>query len=83
MNDYVEVRLDLSPCDETRTDILAALLAQAGFESFVPDDKGLTAYIKSELFDSKAVDDIVADFPMESEFKISSEVVEGDRKSVV
>lgn len=77
MNDYVEVRLDLSPCDETRTDILAALLAQAGFESFVPDEKGLTAYIKSELFDPKAVDAVAEDFPMDCDFKIQSEVVEG------
>ena len=37
MNDYIELRLDATPCDETRTDILAALLAQAGFESFVPE----------------------------------------------
>ena len=41
MNDYIELRLDATPCDETRTDILAALLAQAGFESFVPDETGL------------------------------------------
>ncbi len=56
MNDYIELRLDATPCDETRTDILAALLAQAGFESFVPDETGLTAYIKAELFDHREID---------------------------
>ena len=28
MNDYTEVRLDLNPCTETHTDILAAMLAE-------------------------------------------------------
>lgn len=45
MNDYTEVRIEFSPCSETITDTAAALLADAGFESFVPDEKGLTAYI--------------------------------------
>lgn len=77
MNDYIELRLDATPCDETRTDILAALLAQAGFESFVPDETGLTAYIKAELFDRKSVDGLLADFPMETSFVVSDKVVEG------
>lgn len=77
MNDYVELRLDATPCDETRTDILAALLAEAGFESFVPDEKGLTAYIKAESFDLPLVEGLVADFPMETEFSISHTTVEG------
>lgn len=77
MNDYVEVRLDLTPCDETRTDILAALLAGIGFESFVPDDGGLTAYIKSELYSKEAVDALLADFPMETSISLKDTVVEG------
>lgn len=51
MNDYVEVRVDLDPCNEDITDVLAALLADVGFESFVPDGTGLTAYIKAGLYD--------------------------------
>lgn len=77
MNDYAEVRLDLKPCDETRTDILAALLAQVGFESFVPDEKGLTAYVKAELYDRAAIDGIIAEFPMDTEFSVSETTVEG------
>lgn len=77
VNDYVEVRLDATPCDETRTDILAALLAGAGFESFVPDPEGLTAYIKAELYSKDAVEAILADFPMETSFKLTDTTVEG------
>ena len=42
MNDYIELRADITPASETATDILAALLAEKGYESFVPDEKGVT-----------------------------------------
>ena len=66
MNDYVEARFDISPCDETSTDLLAALLCEKGYESFVPDETGLTAYVKQELFDADAFKEVVNDFPMEA-----------------
>lgn len=50
MNDYTEVRIEFSPCSETITDTAAALLAAAGFESFVPDERGLTAYIPKSCY---------------------------------
>lgn len=77
MNDYVEVRLDLNPCDETRTDILAAMLAESGFETFVPDSDGLTAYIKAELYSKDSIDAVLADFPMETRFSMTDTKVEG------
>lgn len=77
MNDYVEVRLNLVPCDETRTDILAALLAEEGFESFVPDSEGLTAYVKAELYSKEGVEKVLSDFPMETAISITDAVVEG------
>ncbi|MDE6859303.1 MAG: 50S ribosomal protein L11 methyltransferase [Duncaniella sp.] len=77
MNDYVEVRLDVTPCDETRTDVLAALLAEAGFESFVPDETGITAYIRSEEFSGDAIESIISSFPMECDIKWHDVVVEG------
>lgn len=53
MNDYVEVRLDVTPCDENATDILAALLCEHDYESFVPDGAGLTAYVKKSCLTRK------------------------------
>lgn len=64
MNDYIEVRLDISPCSETATDILAALLADAGCESFLPDNNGLTAYAPSATFNSEAISKAISDFAM-------------------
>ena len=77
MNDYTEVRLDLDPCTETHTDILAAMLADAGYESFVPDSTGLTAYIRKEDFDPSIIDHVIREFPMDTAITPSHTVVEG------
>lgn len=65
MNDYYEVRFDLNPCTEDATDLLAAMLGDIGYESFVPDADGLSAYIQASLYDAKAVDEIVLEFPFD------------------
>lgn len=64
MNDYILLRTDIRPASETATDIMAAMLADVGFESFVPDSDGLDAYIKEELYDADAVRAIADSFPM-------------------
>lgn len=77
MNDYRELRLDLTPCSEDATDILAALLADVGYESFVPDAGGLTAYVKAELYDDAALTDALAAFPFDAEISSKVETIEG------
>ncbi|MBD5258291.1 MAG: 50S ribosomal protein L11 methyltransferase [Barnesiella sp.] len=78
MNDYVEVRIDVTPCDETTTDILASLLCDIGYESFVPDDKGTTAYIKNELFDRGSLDTLIDTYPMPGHtFNVTTKDIEG------
>lgn len=79
MNDYYLVRIDVAECTEDITDLAAAYLADAGFESFEPDSTGLTAYIKREAGDGvKIAEESLSDFPMESDFKITGEVIEGE-----
>lgn len=65
MNDYIELRVDLNPCDEAATDVLAALLAEHGYESFVPDEYGLTAYAREGDFDAGILRDVIAGMPFE------------------
>lgn len=77
MNNYYEIRFELNPCNEDMTDLLASFLADAGFESFVPDDTGLTAYIKEELYDPDGVKMIISDFPIPSDIKYTASLVEG------
>lgn len=79
MNDYYRVRIDVAECTKDITDLAAAYLADAGFESFEPDSTGLTAYIKREAGDGvKIAEESLSDFPMESDFKITGEVIEGE-----
>ena len=77
MNDYTEVRLGLDPCTEIHTDILASMLADAGYESFVPDATGLTAYIRKDDFDPAALDTVIREFQMETAISVSHTTVEG------
>ena len=77
MNDYYALRLDVQPCCTDATDLLAYLLGEAGYESFVPDEKGLTAYVRAELFSDDAVRSALADFPFDAIVTASSELVEG------
>jgi ribosomal protein L11 methyltransferase len=78
MNDYREVRIDFTPCNEDITDVMAALLADIGFESFVPDDTGLTAYVKAADFDLAKVEQAVAEMPFDNvKASVAQQLIEG------
>ena len=78
MNDYIESRFDLEPCPgEDATDLLAALLADIGYESSVPDDKGVTAYIRVEDYDCSAIAPALADFPFDCIISRHDVTIEG------
>jgi ribosomal protein L11 methyltransferase len=78
MNDYYEVRFDLSPCSEDATDLLAAMLADVGYESFVPDSEGVNAYVKAELYDIEAIRNVITEFPIPDTYiTIGSNRIEG------
>ena len=77
MNDYIEVRFELSPCDEIATDVLAALLCEYDYEIFVPDETGLTAYVKKEFYKEEVLTQVVSDFPLDNKIKYAHEIIEG------
>ncbi|MDE5727320.1 MAG: 50S ribosomal protein L11 methyltransferase [Duncaniella sp.] len=77
MNNYIEVRFDINPCSEVMTDILAAMLADEGYESFVPDQEGLTAYVKEELFCREKLTEVRDSFPMAADITTRDTLVEG------
>lgn len=78
MNDYYLVRINLNPCVEEECDIVAALLADVGFESFVPDEKGVSAYIRKELFDKPASSSALAAYPFNGELQMEeAELIQG------
>lgn len=65
MNDYMQVRLDVEPCSEVATDVLAAMLGEIGYESFVPDETGVTAFVPQGVYDELQLDQMLAGFPLE------------------
>lgn len=73
---YYKVRFNCTPCSEDITDLLAAFLADISFESFEPDEAGLTAYVQASEFSEEAITEIIKDFPMESSISFESEFVE-------
>lgn len=77
MNDYYALRLDVEPCSADATDLLAYLLGEAGYESFVPDEHGLTAYVRADQFSDDAVRAALDEFPFQAIVTASSELVEG------
>lgn len=76
MNDYIDVRISLDPCTEDMTDILAAVLADAGFESFVADPSGLDAYIRADLYDS-SMEQLLNDLPFQTTARWDAVLIEG------
>lgn len=76
---YKEVRFTITPCSEPVQDILCAYAAEAGCESFVPDDEGVTAYAQDTLLDEEMLRNLLADFPM-PEVQIAFTVNEAENK---
>lgn len=81
MNDYYRVSFVISPANVDACDLLAAFLADAGYESFEQDEAHpgatMTAYVAAPLYDSEATDAAVAELPFDVEVKYSSEFVPG------
>lgn len=77
MNDYYSLRADIAPCNEDMTDYYAALLAEIGYESFVPDQHGLVAYIKAEDYDADKLDGLKDEWPFDSTIHTDAEFIEG------
>lgn len=64
---YIEVKFICTPNNEIVNSILSATIAEIGFESFVEDELGTTAYIQSDMFNMEKLDEILANFPVEAE----------------
>lgn len=61
---YLEVTFTVSPVSETANDIIAALAAELGFESFVESEQGTIGYVPINQYDEQALNEALADFPM-------------------
>jgi len=79
MNDYYKIDVKAEPANADALDLLAAELADRGFESFEPADDGtaMTAYVPAGIYDPQAVDLAVAAVPMDVVLTWKAEFVQG------
>ncbi len=60
---YFEVTFTITPCSQDAQDILSALSAEAGFETFEETPTGLKAYVQQALFQQDVLNEAIATFP--------------------
>lgn len=64
---YTEIRLNVKADDVSLvTDVIAALLAEAGYDSFVPDTTGVCAYIPENKYSESALRQIIDNLPIDA-----------------
>lgn len=59
---YNKVTIHCSPCSEAVTDVLAAQLAEIGYDSFVPSSEGLEAYVPQHVYSAADLEQLFATF---------------------
>jgi ribosomal protein L11 methyltransferase len=71
--DYIEVNFIIEPFEEYISDVLASELGEIGFDSFVPIEVGMDAYILQSKFDESELKNLLSDFPFEAsiDYKIT------------
>ena len=77
MNDYIKATFTVDPVDEVQCDVLAALLCEAGFESFEQTETGVVAYAPSGDFAEEKVAEALRGFEFTSRIEWIHEYVEG------
>lgn len=73
---YNQVLFKCDPYSETVTDILSAMLAEIGFESFVRGEDALEAYVPQPLFSRSELDQVLTDLPLEVEISYTVQTME-------
>lgn len=79
MNNYIKVSFTVTPAEEAAMDVLAALLAETGFESFVTEESGMAAYAPKSAYNKESMEEVIKGFPLEG-FSITyeTEEIEGE-----
>lgn len=77
MSDYQEVRIRINPYSEDAADLLAAILAEIGYDSFVQEEDALVAYIPAENYSPQELNETLEGFPMQVSLTPSASFIEG------
>jgi len=73
---YIEAKFTCNPNNEVIRDVLSAMLAEIGFESFVETENGVDAYVQEPLFDESVMIAILSDFPIEGDIIYTKKEIE-------
>ncbi|HCT31147.1 MAG TPA: 50S ribosomal protein L11 methyltransferase, partial [Bacteroidales bacterium] len=71
--DYIELKIDVKPFNQEVNEIIIALLADLGFESFTDNDNELCAYIKANDYTSE-IESMVKNLALPDEIKFSFQI---------
>ena len=63
---YYEIKFSIKPNTEINRDVLAAILAETGFESFSENSNGIDAYVSEKLFDEEKIKNCISGFPLKN-----------------
>ena len=71
--DYLEINFSIDPYEEYISDVLTSELGEIGFESFMQNLDGLSAFISAIAFDEQNLKNLLSDFPIEAsiEYKVT------------
>ena len=76
---YFEVKFITVPASEVISDVVSALAAEAGCESFVTETDGLTAYVQQSFFQEDTLQALLTDFPI-TNVQVTYTVTEAEDK---
>ncbi|MDR0507886.1 MAG: 50S ribosomal protein L11 methyltransferase [Dysgonamonadaceae bacterium] len=62
--DYYEIKINIVPNTEINRDIIAAILADIGYESFVESGDGLNCFIPENLYSQEMLDSVLNTLPL-------------------
>lgn len=73
--DYYKVTIQITPFEEWLRDVLAAQLAETGFESFIETEGGLEAFVPVSAFDEGEVEFVLNAFQDDFSFAVHKELI--------
>lgn len=73
--DYTEVKISINPYSEQYAEIITALLAEIGFDSFAEFDKGLLAYIPNQKYNKEVLSQTISELTLDSDISYTSSAI--------
>lgn len=77
---YIQVKFSAEPDSQDVRDIIAALAAEVGFDSFTDEPDGLVGYCQEDLFNKETLTEIIQSLPI-PDVKVSFEAAKAEDKN--